>query len=139
MYWVGVVTAGMTAFYVWRAFWMTFWGDYKGHGHPHESPLVDAGAAGRARGAFASSADSSSTSRRFWRACSRSPKAPTKHDADRVFRSLFGLGGIALSYYMYVVNTELPEQIASSLGGLYTLSTTNISSMRSTMPLSSTR
>src|ERR1700723_3983944 len=38
MYWVGVITAGMTAFYVWRAFWMTFWGDYKGHGHPHESP-----------------------------------------------------------------------------------------------------
>src|SRR5208282_6055440 len=26
IYWVGVVTAGMTAFYVWRAFWMTFWG-----------------------------------------------------------------------------------------------------------------
>src|SRR6202161_125305 len=38
MYWVGVVTAGMTAFYVWRAFWMTFTGEYKGHGHPHESP-----------------------------------------------------------------------------------------------------
>src|SRR5579884_3739953 len=38
MYWVGVITAGMTAFYVWRAFWMTFFGDYKGHGHPHESP-----------------------------------------------------------------------------------------------------
>ena len=53
MYWVGVITAGMTAFYVWRAFWMTFWGDYRGHGHPHESPLVDAGAAGGARGAFA--------------------------------------------------------------------------------------
>jgi NADH-quinone oxidoreductase subunit L len=31
----------------------------------------------------------------------------------------FGLAGIALSYYMYVVNKELPEQIASSIGGLY--------------------
>src|SRR6202044_296666 len=40
MYWVGVITAGMTAFYVWRAFWMTFWGDYRGHGHPHESDWV---------------------------------------------------------------------------------------------------
>src|SRR5271156_4729134 len=38
MYWVGVITAGMTAFYVWRAFWMTFMGEDKGHGHPHESP-----------------------------------------------------------------------------------------------------
>jgi NADH-quinone oxidoreductase subunit L len=34
---------------------------------------------------------------------------------------VFGLAGIALSYYMYVVNKELPEQIASSLGGLYKL------------------
>jgi NADH-quinone oxidoreductase subunit L len=30
MYWVGVVTAGMTAFYVFRAFFMTFMGEYKG-------------------------------------------------------------------------------------------------------------
>jgi len=61
MYWVGVFTAGMTAFYCSRAFFMTFFGEYKGnashghdahghghddHGHdkhhahtPHESPL----------------------------------------------------------------------------------------------------
>src|SRR5450755_4478424 len=38
MYWVGVITAGMTAFYVFRAYWMTFFGEYRGHGHPHESP-----------------------------------------------------------------------------------------------------
>jgi NADH-quinone oxidoreductase subunit L len=54
MYWVGVFTAGMTAFYVSRAFFMTFFGEYKGkpaashghghddhgHGTPHESPAV---------------------------------------------------------------------------------------------------
>ena len=40
MYWVGVVTAGMTAFYVFRAMFMTFFGDYRGHEHPHESPPV---------------------------------------------------------------------------------------------------
>ena len=50
MYWVGVVTAGMTAFYVFRAMFMTFFGKYRGHAHPHESPLVmcPAGGAGRA-------------------------------------------------------------------------------------------
>ena len=32
-----------------------------------------------------------------------------------------GLLGIAISYYMYVMNTELPGKIASALGGLYTL------------------
>src|SRR5689334_13034801 len=59
MYWVGVFTAGMTAFYVFRAFFLTFFGEYKGkpaashghdehdhddhnhgHGTPHESPAV---------------------------------------------------------------------------------------------------
>jgi NADH-quinone oxidoreductase subunit L len=39
MYWVGVITAGVTAFYVWRAMFMTFFGEYRGHGHPHESPV----------------------------------------------------------------------------------------------------
>ncbi len=40
MYWVGVVTAGMTAFYVFRAFFLAFFGTYRGHHHPHESPAV---------------------------------------------------------------------------------------------------
>jgi NADH-quinone oxidoreductase subunit L len=31
MYWIGVFTAGMTAFYVFRAFFMTFFGDYRGN------------------------------------------------------------------------------------------------------------
>ncbi len=43
MYWVGVLTAGMTAFYVFRAWFMTFTGDYRGHAHPHESPLLMTG------------------------------------------------------------------------------------------------
>src|SRR5277367_4589890 len=40
MYWVGVVTAGMTAFYVFRALFLCFFGEYRGdpHKHPHESP-----------------------------------------------------------------------------------------------------
>ena len=40
MYWIGVITAGMTAFYVFRAMFLTFFGEYRGHQHPHESPLV---------------------------------------------------------------------------------------------------
>jgi len=39
MFWVGVVTAGMTAFYVFRALFVTFFGTYRGEAHPHESPL----------------------------------------------------------------------------------------------------
>ncbi|HEY9787892.1 MAG TPA: NADH-quinone oxidoreductase subunit L [Candidatus Obscuribacterales bacterium] len=35
-----ILTAGMTAFYMFRLFFMTFTGAYRGEGHPHESPLV---------------------------------------------------------------------------------------------------
>src|SRR5258707_10945632 len=40
MYWIGVLTAAMTAFYVFRALFLTFFGEYRGHKHPHESPYV---------------------------------------------------------------------------------------------------
>jgi NADH-quinone oxidoreductase subunit L len=33
-----LVTAFLTALYMTRACLKTFWGDYRGHGHPHESP-----------------------------------------------------------------------------------------------------
>src|SRR5205807_2959376 len=39
-YWVGVITAAMTAFYVFRALFLTFFGTYRGHHHPHESPYA---------------------------------------------------------------------------------------------------
>ena len=40
IYWIGVFTAGLTAFYVSRAMFMTFFGSYRGNAHPHESPAV---------------------------------------------------------------------------------------------------
>ena len=43
-YWLmllfGFATALMTAAYMTRAWWMTFFGEYRGEGHPHESPKV---------------------------------------------------------------------------------------------------
>jgi NADH-quinone oxidoreductase subunit L len=120
MYWVGVVTAGMTAFYVWRAFWMTFWGEYKGHGHPHESgwsmlgPLVVLAFLSLTGGLLFNA-----------------PKIlegmfPIAEPSGpgiilTVISVIFGLGGIALSYYFYVMNPELPEKVANGFGGLYTL------------------
>jgi NADH-quinone oxidoreductase subunit L len=35
---VGLVGAAMTAAYMTRACWLIFAGEYRGHGHPHESP-----------------------------------------------------------------------------------------------------
>jgi NADH-quinone oxidoreductase subunit L len=37
---VAIVTAMLTAFYMTRAVWLTFGGQYRGQGHPHESPRV---------------------------------------------------------------------------------------------------
>ncbi|MDQ4005147.1 MAG: hypothetical protein M3135_02445, partial [Actinomycetota bacterium] len=37
---VGVVTAILTAFYMGRALRLIFFGEYRGHEHPHESPRV---------------------------------------------------------------------------------------------------
>jgi NADH-quinone oxidoreductase subunit L len=35
---IGLIGAAMTAGYMARAVWLTFHGEYRGHGHPHESP-----------------------------------------------------------------------------------------------------
>jgi len=38
--WVATATAGLTALYMARAWLLTFFGEYRGHAHPHESPKV---------------------------------------------------------------------------------------------------
>ncbi len=40
---VAMITAILTAFYMTRAVLLTFFGEYRGHGHPHESPPVMTG------------------------------------------------------------------------------------------------
>jgi NADH-quinone oxidoreductase subunit L len=119
MYWVGVVTAGMTAFYVWRAFWMTFWGDYKGQGHPHESPWSMLGplvvlAVLSLGGGFLFNVPKILDN--------MFPIAEGAENMNLTYISVaLGLTGIALSYYMYVMNTKVPENLAASLSGLYNL------------------
>ncbi len=38
--WIAIAGAFVTAFYMTRAVALTFFGTYKGHGHPHESPAI---------------------------------------------------------------------------------------------------
>jgi NADH-quinone oxidoreductase subunit L len=40
LYLVGLITAGLTALYMGRAWILTFGGEYRGHAEPHESPKV---------------------------------------------------------------------------------------------------
>jgi NADH-quinone oxidoreductase subunit L len=124
MYWVGVVTAGMTAFYVWRAFWMTFWGDYRGHGHPHESswtmlgPLVVLAVLSIVGGFVFNVPEILSGMFPIKEATENGGPGEMVLTGISV---AFGLAGIALSWLMYVVNKDIPEKITSSLGGVYTL------------------
>ncbi len=120
MFWVAVFTAGMTAFYVWRAYFMTFFGKYRGHGHPHESPVSMTGplvilAALSLAGGFLFNVPEI-LGKMF------QVEAEGAEAATLTYISVaFGLAGIGLAYFLYVVNSALPDKIASSLGGLYTL------------------
>jgi NADH-quinone oxidoreductase subunit L len=40
VFWLGAAAAMITAFYTFRMIFLTFHGNYLGHGHPHESPRV---------------------------------------------------------------------------------------------------
>ena len=136
MYWVGVFTAGMTAFYVFRAFFLTFFGEYKGkpaaghghghdgHGHdshgstPHESPAVmwiplAILAVLSVGGGFINIP-------RFLE-----PLFPLQEGEParwlEYVATAAGLGGIALAYLFYVVSPGLPESLATSFKGIHTL------------------
>jgi len=118
MYWVGVITAGMTAFYVFRALFLCFFGEYRGHHHPHESPFIMWGplvvlAALSLGGGYINVP-------RFLEPMF--PLAAEGGNEWTMYVSVaFGLGGIALAYLFYVVAPSIPESLASGLHGLYTL------------------
>ena len=114
MYWVGVVTAGMTAFYVFRAMFMTFFGDVP---RPRASARI---AAGDDRFRWRSwrscrwPAASCSRSRSSWRPCS----PPLEVEEDVVLMAISvaaGLIGIALAWVMYVAKPGMADSLAGSL------------------------
>ena len=117
IYWVGVGTAGLTAFYVFRAWFMAFTGKYRGDKHPHESPLIMTGplmilAALSLFGGFINVPR--------W----LEPIFP-EHGGENpalVWTSAgVGMLGIFLAWVFYVRAPELPGKFAAALGGLYRL------------------
>jgi len=119
MYWVGVVTAGMTAFYVSRAMFMTFFGSYRGHAHPHESPFV-------MWGPLAVLAALSLGGGWYFQVPhyleTMFPLSGEAHDMTLVAISVgAGALGIALAYVFYVLSPGIPDSIAATLGPIYKL------------------
>src|SRR5678816_290711 len=117
MYWVGVITAGMTAFYVFRAIFMTFFGRYRGHHHPHESPAVMtvplmALAALSLGGGFINIPR--------W----LEPMFPAVEHEDFTLMAISvaaGLIGIGFAYFLYVLKPGTADSLSGAFGGVYKL------------------
>ena len=119
MYWLGTLTAGITAFYVFRAIFLAFFGTYRGDGHPHESPPVMT--VPLAILALLSVAGG------FMFPVPQFLSAvfpPIKEAEDMTlmgFSVAAGVMGILVAYVMYVAKPALADFVAANMKGLYTL------------------
>jgi len=119
MYWLGTITAGMTAFYVFRAMFLAFFGRYRGDRHAHESPpvmLVPLAilAALSLAGGFLFKVPA------FLGAVF--PPLEVEEDVTlMVISTAAGVIGIALAWLMYVAKPGMADSFAGSMKGLYTL------------------
>jgi NADH-quinone oxidoreductase subunit L len=117
MYWLGVITAGMTAFYVFRAMFLAFFGSYRGHAHPHESPPVmwvplAVLAALSLAGGFIPIPD-------FLRSFFPAQEAPENTSLMAISVAV-GLIGIFFAWLFYVAKPAMADSLASSFKLLYT-------------------
>jgi len=119
MYWLGTVTAGMTAFYVFRAIFLAFFGEYRGDKHAHESPpvmLIPLAilALLSVAGGFLFKVP------QFLAPLFPALEAP-ENPALVAISVAAGLMGIALAWLMYVARPGMADSFAASMNGLYTL------------------
>jgi NADH-quinone oxidoreductase subunit L len=127
-----LVTAGLTAFYTFRAYFMTFWGEERippeaGH-HAHESPpVMTVPLMILAVGAVGIGIIIEPFTHWFSHLMTRTPLLGELHEhhmnlALMLGSSLFALGGIGVAWWMYVSQPGLPERWARGVVGLYQLS-----------------
>ena len=118
MYWLGVATAGMTAFYVFRAMFLAFFGTYRGHEHPHESPpvmwvpLAVLGALSLGGGFI----NIPEFLRSFFQGVPEIPENSTL----MIFSVASGLIGIFFAWLMYIAKPSMADSLASSFKLIYT-------------------
>ena len=122
MFWIGVITAGMTAFYVFRAMFLTFFGKYRGTSSSariaahHDCP-ADGACGALACGGF------HSRSRISWSRYSRT--GARRAGILGYIATAAGLGGILLAYLFYVVKsaarlTRWQRRSAAAIAGFIT-------------------
>jgi NADH-quinone oxidoreductase subunit L len=136
LYTLGVVTAGMTSFYIFRLFFLTFHGAPRydeGHAHVHESPpgmlapLVVLAALSFAGGWWAAPhlLGGENYFEHFlapvFAAVEMELPNPGTIGALLGAPVVAGLGGFLIAWWMYVKNTAAPARLAESLRGAYRL------------------
>ncbi len=117
MFWIGAITAGITAFYVFRAYFLAFFGSYRGHHHPHESPLVMTVplivlAAFSLGGGYINIPG--------WLS-GLYPLVEHENKMAMIVSASFGIIGIIIAAFLYVFRPALAESLKNAAGGLYTL------------------
>ena len=139
---LALATAGLTAFYTFRAYFLTFWGTeripHEAHGHAHESPAVMlVPLVVLAAGALLAGALVDPLTHWFGHFLERSPSIAEAHtgylahtnmaEKSHAFSwivaglsSVFALAGIGAAYALY--RNGGPEIVPVKLKGLYTLS-----------------
>ena len=119
IYWVGTITAGMTAFYVFRAMFLTFFGEYRGSVHPHESspvmliPLAVLALLSIGGGFLFRIPE--------FLGSVFPPRDVPEDSILMAISTLAGLTGIAVAWLMYVAKPGMADSFAGSMKGLYTL------------------
>jgi NADH-quinone oxidoreductase subunit L len=128
---LGILTAGLTAFYTFRAYFLTFWGEVRipaeAGEHAHESPQVmlvpmqilaiGAVVLGFAFAPFERFLHEHWTQRAFG---SLLPDEGSHHNVTlMVVSGLVALGGIALAYWMYVRKPSVATEVVRAMPGPY--------------------
>jgi NADH-quinone oxidoreductase subunit L len=147
-FWLTLIAAGMTSFYSWRQFLMTFHGRYRGldhhewdhhHDPHHHAPALEevhepartmlvplgvlAFGALIAGAAFVHFFIGDAV---FWRgavALAFGHHAEGEHEIPVLIEFaplIFTVSGFAIAYYFYIMHPELPAQLAARRGLLYT-------------------
>jgi NADH-quinone oxidoreductase subunit L len=132
----GLLTAALTAFYTFRAYFLTFWGELKtppeaGH-HVHESPpvmwvplvVLAVGAVFLGMIVEPMTHMFSHFLEKYWAVGQKLPE-PREHHANLVLMSvstLFAVGGVGVAWWMYVREPGFADRLAASARRLYELS-----------------
>jgi NADH-quinone oxidoreductase subunit L len=138
LFWMGLITAGLTAFYTFRSYFLTFFGPLRfppeAGAHPHEAPAVMTGpllvlALGAVALGYVIEPYGhwlSDFLNRHWLEGYRLG-APAEHGHDwlvMVGGSFFGAAGVALAWWLYVADParERVKRLALAMQGWYQLS-----------------